>query len=175
MTASEQSPPPERITGLARLLPRGNLAGSLYGLILVTSVLATLEQNEEQVGWMIVALIVTTAVFAVAHAWADALGAAGKARLPVDRHHLAHGIRHEWPIVQSALPASIVLALAASDVLTVGTALWIATGVNVGLLFVWGAGLRQIAGGTQRQVLLAGLASATLGLLLVLLKVIVSH
>jgi hypothetical protein len=175
MRASERPPQPVRTSGLTRVLPRGNLAGSLYGLILVTSVLATLEQNEERVGLMIVALVVTTTVFAMAHAWAHALDAAAKARMPVDRHHLAEGVRHEWPIVQSAVPASIVLALAASDVLTVGTALWIATGVNVGLLFVWGAGLRQVAGGSLGQVLLAGVSSAALGLLLVLLKVIVSH
>ncbi len=162
-------------TGLARLLPHGHLAGSIYGLILVTSVLATLEQNEERVGLMIAALLITSGVFALAHAWAHALAAAAREHVPVDRHVLARGIRHEWPIVQAALPASIVLALAVSDLYTVGTALWIATGLNVGLLFVWGVVLREDAGGTRAQALLAGFAGAALGLLLVLLKVIVSH
>jgi hypothetical protein len=162
-------------TGLARLLPQGHLAGSIYGLILVTSVMATLEQDEERVGLMIAVLLVTTGVFALAHAWAHALDAAAKARMPVDRHLLVRGVRHEWPIVQAALPASIVLALAASDLYTVSTALWIATGVNVGLLFAWGVVLRDVAGGTRGQALLAGLSSAALGLLLALLKVIVSH
>jgi hypothetical protein len=159
----------------AHLVPRGNLAGSLYGLILVTSVIATLEQNEEQVGLMIAAIVVTALVFALAHAWAHALDAAARARKPVDRHVLVRGIRHEWPIVQAALPASIALTLAGFDLYTVATALWIAAGVNVGLLFVWGAVLRDIAGGSLAQVLLGGLSSAALGLLLVLLKVIVSH
>jgi hypothetical protein len=162
-------------TGLARLLPHGHLAGSIYGLILVTSVMATLEQNEERVGLMVAALLITAGVFALAHAWAHAVEAAGKARMPVDRHLLARGVRHEWPIVQAALPASIVLALAASDLYTVATGLWIATGVNVGLLFIWGVALREAAGGTRGQMLLAGLSSAALGLLLALLKVIVSH
>jgi hypothetical protein len=175
MNAMEDSPPLAPNSGLARLLPHGNLAGSLYGLILVTSVMATLEQNEEQVGLMIAALITTAVVFALAHAWAHALDAAARARMPVDRHLLARGVRHEWPIVQSALPASIALALAASDLYTVATGLWIATGVNVGLLFVWGAALRDVAGGTRGQALLAGLSSAALGLLLALLKAIVSH
>ena len=157
------------------LVPRGNLEGSLYGLILVTSVIATLEQNEERIGLMIAALVVTALVFALAHAWAHALDAAARARAPVDRHVLLRGLRHEWPIVQAALPASIVLALASLDLYTVATALWIATGVNVGLLFVWGAVLRDIAGGTRAQVILGGLSSAALGLLLVVLKVIVSH
>ena len=45
------------MTGRARfghLLPRGNLAGSLYGLILVTSVIATLERTRSS-GLMIAA------------------------------------------------------------------------------------------------------------------------
>ena len=173
MSAAEDSRPVGPTSGLAWLLPHGNLAGSLYGLILVTSVMATLEQNEERVGLMIAALVTTSVVFALAHAWAHALDAAARARMPVDRHLLARGVRHEWPIVQSALPASIALALAASDLYTVATGLWIATGVNVGLLFVWGAALRDIAGGTLAQALLAGLSSTVLGLVLVLLKVIV--
>jgi hypothetical protein len=175
MSAAGTSPPLGPTTGLARLLPHGNLAGSLYGLILVTSVMATLEQNEERVGLMIAALVTTALVFALAHAWAHALDAASKAQRPLDRQMLVGGVRHEWPIVQAAFPASIVLALAASDLYTVGTGLWIATGVNVGLLFLWGAVLRDLAGGTLGQALLAGLSSASLGLLLVLLKIVVSH
>jgi hypothetical protein len=46
--------------------------------------------------------------------------------MPVDRHLLARGVRHEWPVVHAALPASIVPALAASGLYTVATALWIA-------------------------------------------------
>jgi hypothetical protein len=53
------------------------------------------------------------------------------------------------------------------------TELWIAVLVNVGLLFTWGAGLRQLAGGTSLQALMAGLASASLGLVLIVLKVLV--
>ena len=162
-------------TGLARLLPQGNLAGSLYGLILVTSVLATFGPDEDRAGFIIAALLVTAVVFALAHAWAHALAAAAAERKPVDRHVLALGVRHEWPLVQSAVPASIVVALAAFDLYTVSTALWIATGVNVGLLFVWGAGLRQLAGGASRQILLAGLSSASLGLVLAGFKAIISH
>jgi hypothetical protein len=55
----------------------------------------------------------------------------------------------------------------------VRTALWLAVSVNVGLLFVWGAGLRQLAGGTRLQILWAGLATAALGLVLVAMKILV--
>jgi hypothetical protein len=45
--------------------------------------------------------------------------------------------------------------------------------VNLGLLFTWGVGLGQLAGGTSLQALVAGLGSASLGLVLIALKVLV--
>jgi hypothetical protein len=75
--------------------------------------------------------------------------------------------------VEAALPAALVLLFAGLDVYSTETALWIAVLVNVGLLFTWGAGLRQLAGGTSLQALMAGLASASLGLVLIVLKVLV--
>jgi hypothetical protein len=155
----------------SRLLPRGNLSGSLYGLILVTSVMVTFDdQDVELVG---LALVVTAAVFALAHAWAHALGTAATTHMLVDRHAFVRSITHEWPIVQAALPSVLVLALAAAGLYSVQTGLWIAAVANVLLLFVWGAGLRELAGGTLAQALTAGLSSAALGLVLVALKALV--
>ena len=153
----------------AKLVPDGNLAGSLYGTVLVTSVLATFE-GSEPVGLIIGAVLVTTLVFELAHAWADALAESGAASRPLDTHTLRRTIRHELSIVEAALPAALVLLLAGLDIYSTGTALWIAVLVNVGLLFIWGAGLRQLSGGTSLQVLGAGLASTSLGLVLIVLK-----
>jgi hypothetical protein len=75
--------------------------------------------------------------------------------------------------VEAALPAVLMLLLAGVNVYSTETALWIAVLVNVGLLFIWGAGLRQLSGGTSAQVLGAGLASTSLGLALIALKVLV--
>jgi hypothetical protein len=157
---------------LARLIPSTNLAGSLYGMVLVTSILAALD-GSEKIRYAIAAVLVTTLVFALAHAWAHALATSGAARAPLDRHALLASLGHEFAIVEAALPATVVLLLAALDVYSVETALWIAVLVNVALLFIWGAGLRQLADGTGMQVLGAGLASASLGLVLVGLKVLV--
>jgi hypothetical protein len=71
------------------------------------------------------------------------------------------------------VPATLILLLAAIGAYSAETALSVAVFVNVGLLFVWGVALRQVAGGTWLQILGAGLASAILGLALVLLKVLV--
>ena len=170
MTAPEAAS--RRLPFFARLIPKENLAGTLYGTVLVTSVLAAVA-SAEQVGYVIAAVLVTACVFALAHAWAHALARSGASRAPLDRHAFVRSLGHEFAIVQAALPATIVLALAALEVYSVETALWIAVFVNVALLFTWGAGLRQLAGGTGPQVLGAGLASASLGLVLVVLKVLV--
>lgn len=162
----------ERKPRLARLLPGGNLAGSLYGTVLVTSVLVAFTDSERP-GLIIAGVLVTTVVFAIAHAWARALAGSGAERKPFDRHALRHAVGHEWAIVEAALPASVVLLLAVFDVYSVETGLWVAVLLNVGLLFAWGIGLRQLSGGTGLQALGAGLASATLGLVLVLLKILV--
>lgn len=157
---------------LARLLPRGNLAGSLYGIVLVTSILVTFV-GSDRIGFMIAGVVVTTLVFALAHAWAHALGDTLGTRAPVDRGKLLHSLRREWSIVEAAAPATIVLVLGALGLYSAATALWIAVLLNVALMFVWGVALRQLSGGNSLEVLGAGLASASLGFLLVLLKLLV--
>jgi membrane protease YdiL (CAAX protease family) len=119
------------------------------------------------------ALAVTALVFALAHAWSTAL-----ARCAVDREvpgirHLLDGLRHEWPMVEAVVPALLAVGLAALGLYSRDTGLWIAIIANTVLLFVWGGILRQRAGGTTIQFLTAGLTTAMLGLVLVLLKAIV--
>jgi hypothetical protein len=157
---------------LARLLPSGNLAGSLYGIVLVTSVLVTFAGTDE-VRYIIAGAIITAVVFALAHAWAHALARSRAERAPIDGLALLHSLRQEWTIVEAAFPATIVLALAGLGVYSPATGLWIAVLVNVALMFVWGAGVRRLAGGTALQTAGAGLASASLGFVLVVLKIIV--
>ena len=156
----------------ARLLPGGNLAGSLYGTVLVTSVLVAFT-GSERAGLIVASVLVTAIVFALAHAWALGLAQSAAASKPLDLHTLRRALGHEWAIVEAALPAAAVLLLSALDVYSVETGLWIAVLLNVALLFVWGVGLRRLSGGTTLQALGAGLASAALGLLLVLLKLLV--
>lgn len=163
---------PQRSLRFSRLLPRGDLTGSLYGLILVSSVLAVSYKGRD-VELIGAALIVTATVFALAHAWAHALDAAADARQPVDRRAFVHSLSHEWPMVTAAVPSSLAVALAATGVYSLETALSVASGVNVLLLFVWGAGVRELAGGSLAQVLAAGVSTAVLGLVLVGLKVLV--
>jgi hypothetical protein len=155
----------------ARFLPGGNLAASLYGLVLVTSVLAVL--GDQNVELMALAIVITSAVFALTHAWAHALSEAAKAHTPLDRHRFRHSVRHEWPIVEAALPSAVIICLAAPGLYSTDTAVWVALAVNVLLLFAWGAGLRELAGATRAQTLVSGMSTAALGLALIALKILV--
>ncbi len=157
---------------LSRILPTRNLAATLYGTILITSVIATLPPDMPP-GYAIVALIVTAFVFALAHSWADAMKASFDAREPLTLRHEARTFRQEWPIVRAAFPSCLALLVAAAGVYSTETAFWVATAINVVQLVVWGAEMRRVTGGTPLQIGLAGVFSGSIGLLLVALKVIV--
>jgi hypothetical protein len=163
-------PQPHR---LWRLLPRQNLAASVYGTILVSSVIVGLGEANLAAGAMMAALAVTALVFALAHAWSTALSHSADDREALRARHLVNGIRHEWPMVEAVAPALLALGLAALGLYSVKAGLWVALIANTVLLFVWGAVLRHRAAGTPMQFLTAGLTTAMLGLALVALKVLV--
>ena len=153
--------------------PRQNLSASVYGTILVSSVIVGLAGTNLTAGAMMAALAVTAAVFALAHAWSGALARSADDRQALAVGHVLDGIRHEWPMVEAVAPALLALALAGLGVYSEGTGLWIAIVANTFLLFAWGAILRHRAGGGAMELIAAGLTTAMLGLALVALKVLV--
>jgi hypothetical protein len=158
---------------LARLLPDSNMAARLYGTVLVTSILATFDAEEQEAVWMMAAVVVAAAIFAITHAWAQSLAARADIGTRDGRETLLAALRHEWPMVESAGPAALFLLLAALGAYSPDTGIWIAILVNIALLFVWGAGLKQAAGGTGGWIVLSGLWSVTLGVVLVILKLLI--
>ncbi len=165
--------PPAQPRALWRLLPRENLSASVYGTILVSSVIVGLGGTSLTAGRMMAALAVTALVFALAHAWSGALARSADDRRALAVGHVLDGIRHEWPMVEAVTPALLALGLAALGVYSVNTSLWIAIIANTFLLFAWGALLRRRAAGNAMESTLAGLTTAMLGLVLVALKALV--
>lgn len=159
--------------GLWRLLPRENLSASVYGTILVSSVIVGLAGTDLTAGAMMAALAVTALVFALAHAWSEALARSADDREALAVGHVLHGIRREWPMVEAVIPALVAIGLAALGVYSENTGLWIAIIANTVLLFAWGAILRHRAAGSALEFIGAGLTTATLGLALVALKVLI--
>ena len=156
------------------MLPRRNLAASVYGTVLVSSVIVGLGQAKLSAVEMMIAIAVTSTVFALAHAWSNGLARSASDREALAFSHMLEGVEHEWPMVLSAIPALVALALAALGVYTAKSGLWIAIVANTLLLFCWGAILRQQGEGASTiQLVAAGLTTASLGLMLVALKALV--
>jgi hypothetical protein len=89
---------------VSRLLPQQNLAASVYGTILVSSVIVGLAQTNLSAGLMMAAVAVTALVFALAHAWSMALARRAEDRQALSPGHVFDGIRHEWPMVEAVGP-----------------------------------------------------------------------
>src|SRR5215207_7064267 len=172
-SAPDRDPSHLILAALARLLPQDNLAATVYGTVLVSSVIVGLGDADYAAGWTMAAVAVTALVFALAHAWSTALAHSADLGRPMGLESFLHGIRHEWPMVEAVAPALVALVLAAVGVYSVETGLWAAMAANTAFLFVWGAAVRQRAGGTPPQIIVAGLATAMLGLIVVALKVVV--
>ena len=100
------TPPSDRISARLRrrLLPRRNLAGSVYGTILVSSVIVGLSQTDLTAGQIMATVAVTGLVFGLAHAWSNALARSASDRQALAVDHVMDGIRHEWPMVSAVLP-----------------------------------------------------------------------
>jgi hypothetical protein len=158
---------------LERLVPRENLAGWLYGTVLVSSLLVTLDDYTGSASTTIFWIAVTTVVFALAHGWAVAVEHSAGMRQVLGMAALRKGMRQEWSIVEAAAPAIVVLLLAVLGVLSKNQAVTIALITNTVLLAAWGAGLRQLSGGTPRQLVTSALTCSAFGIVLIVLKIVV--
>ena len=134
------------MTALRRLLPRRNLAASVYGTVLVSSVMVGLGRTGFTAGQMMVTLAVTAFVFALAHAWSNALALSASDRKALAVDHVLDAVRHEWPMVTAVGPALLALTLAAAGSYSAKTGLWIAM---IGTPSCCSAGERSFATGRR--------------------------
>jgi hypothetical protein len=157
------------------LFDRGdNLAGGIYGTILVTSVVAAADGSVEV--WRSVGIVeVTVIVFWLAHVYAHALAW----RLDSNEEFSRAGLRRiaigEWPLLQAAIVPSIALIAGGLGLIATRTAYWIAIGFGVAALVWWGLLFAR----KERLSVLATcavvLVNASFGLCIVLLKEFVGH
>ena len=157
------------------LFDRGdNLAGGIYGTILVTSLVAAADGSVEI--WRSLGIVeVTVIVFWLAHVYAHALAwrlDSNEAFSRASQRRIAGG---EWPLLQAAIVPSLALLAGALGLISTQAAYWIAIGYGVIALIWWGLVFAR----KERMSLLATavvvLVNASFGLCIVLLKEFVSH
>jgi len=152
------------------------LGGFIYGTIVVLSVLvAGSRAYPDDAGRIAVLVVVTSTVFWLAHVYAhgvaDSIGREEHISLP-DLRRMA---RREGAIVEATLPPVVALLLGAGGVLSTDAAVWLAFALGLAVLAIEGVVVARVErfGALGTVVMVA--ANLTLGLALVVLKLVVAH
>jgi hypothetical protein len=152
------------------------LGGFIYGTIVVLSVIVGgAKAYEHDAGHVAVLVAVTVVVFWLAHVYAHSVGESLARSQHLSFAELLHVARREGSIVEAAVPSLAALLLGALGVLSTQTSIWLAFGLGLavlgaeGLMFARAERLGFL--GTCAVVA----ANLSLGLVLVALKLFVSH
>lgn len=153
---------------------RDGASKAIYGTILATAVTVALSGNRALGAGVLMAAVGGSAIiFWLTHAYADLMGERAGNHDPSSWRSPRTVLVDEWPMVESALPPIVVLALGALHVLSRDAAVWAALVVAVAELMLWGyvAGRRMGAGIAGAGG--AALVNGVLGGLIVALKAVI--
>jgi hypothetical protein len=153
-----------------RLVPAGNAAGVVYGVITVGALMAAESGRHESYVDTIASALIATLLYWLAHAYADLLGrrlATGERLTAVT---LARALAHDWAIVRgAALPLlALVIAWIAGASQETGLTAALRTAVVTVVVFEVVAGIR--AKSTPAELLLKAAVGVTMGLAILALK-----
>jgi hypothetical protein len=144
------------------------LSGTVVGTIVAAGVLTASAADEHPQAFDVALYMVATVfVLWLAHGWAHGLGrrAAG-----ADEHGLGVGLRHELPVLESALVPLLALALASAAGDTDENAIMIAAWACVAELGVFGAGIARREGLSTFRIATTAVGCAALGVAMIALK-----
>ena len=149
------------------------LAGGIYGTIVVAGLLASTGPDDDPEVWPTALWVtVTVVVFWLAHSWS--LSIARRATgVEEERRGLRQTLAHHWPLVQAAFPPLAVMFIAAALGASDETAITLATVSCVVLLAGWGIIVGRQEHESVARIALTSVGCASLGALMVLLKVVI--
>ena len=162
--------------GAARTTMGDRLAGFIYGTIVVLSVVVGGARNYgHEPGHIAVVVGITCVVFWLAHVYAHALGDAVAHEEPLERGRLLAIARREASILEAAVPPTGALMLGTVHFIDESAALWLAFALGLAVLAAQGIVYARVERlGWLGTLAIIG-ANVALGLLLVALKLFVSH
>jgi hypothetical protein len=161
---------------LGRAAMGERLGGFIYGTILVLAVLvAAAKAYPDSPGRIAAVVLATSAVFWLAHVYADSVahGVAHGQRL--SRAELRYIARREASIIEAAVPPLAALLLGALGVLETNVAVWVAFGLGLTVLAAQGLNVARAERLTWLPTAGVVAANLALGVLLVALKLLVNH
>jgi hypothetical protein len=163
--------------GLARRLfvPRGQIAGAVYGTIVVMGALVAGSKGEPDPARLGAIVSATVLVFWLAHVYSDALGETITRGRRLDRRELMDVARRELGIPLAAVGPLAALLLGAIGVLRDTTAIWIALLMGLGTLAVTGIAYARIERMGRPGTVAVVAVNLAFGLALVALKAALVH
>ena len=152
------------------------IAGAIYGTIVMMATLVAGGANEGVGDWQLaVAVVVTNLVLGLAHLYSELVagGIALRRRLTSAERSVVW--RREMAIPLAAVLPVTALVLGAAGVIGESAAVWIALGIGIGTLGVQGLRYARVESLRPLGTAVSVALNLSLGLVMVALKVAISH
>jgi hypothetical protein len=161
---------------VGRVAQGERLGGFIYGTIIVLSVLVAGARAYPHDARNIAGLVATTCVaFWLAHVYSHALAHSVSNNRRISFTELREIAGREWSIVEAAVPPLAALVAGALGLVSTRNAVWIAFGLGLAVLAAEGIVVARIERLGRLGTLTVVATNLGLGVLLVGLKLIVSH
>lgn len=152
----------------------GSVTEGIYGLILAVSVIAvSQEYDKTNAGTIAVTVLVTAVVFWLAHVYARILSRSMAGDRWPTRAETRAVLRHDWPLVEVALPLVAILLLGTVDLIRDRTAIALAVFAALLELGTSGAYAARSSGAGIPITVLSAVVAVGLGATVVVLKAFV--
>ncbi|PSM45428.1 hypothetical protein C6Y14_03925 [Streptomyces dioscori] len=154
---------------------RADCTGGVYGSMLAASViigagtLGSFPRLE-----LVLLLLLTGAVFWIAHVHAQVFGAR-LMRRSLDRKAVLGVCRDEWPIVKAAVPPAVVVAASPLLGLGIDATVWLALAVAVAGQVGWSTAAARRGGASRRLMAVTAGVNLVLGMLIIAFKLLLTH
>jgi cell division protein FtsW (lipid II flippase) len=172
---------------MRRMVPRGKLrrlvfghsagiAGTVYGTIIVMATIAAGARTAEDHPWELAAAVaVSVIVLWIAHVYSNTLAESLQRGRRLDFAEFRALARHELAMPGAAIAPVAALVLGALDVLAIRTAMWLALGLGVATLAVQGARYAALERLSRPATVVSIALNVSLGLVIVVLKALITH
>ena len=155
---------------------RDRISGTVYGTIIVMSVLAAGAKAYEHDLWRLVVLVGwSVIVLWLAHVYSHALGESLKTGRRATVGEVASIARREYSVVVAAIVPLVAVGLGAAGVLAERTAVQLALWLGVITLTAQGVRYAQLEHLTRSATLITVAINLAIGLALVALEILVAH
>jgi hypothetical protein len=152
----------------------GRRSNSIYGTVLTIALIAAYSADEDLDPLVIAAaLAVTLVVFWLAHVQAQLLALRYAVGHALERAEVRGQFWHSWPLVQAGLPPLLALLLGVTGLVSDDTSIDLALGIGVAELAAWGVAIGRREGLGALRTLGVTAVNVSLGLAVVILKLIV--